>query len=102
MKQRKMSNQLEFISQALQQISGRWFTQIHTQNKKQGIKQDYYYHTMNQLFLAIHKVKNQLDMNLDKKASKIRIYRETLKKIEEYDKIHGKDAWYKDKMYEKD
>ena len=95
-----MSNQLEFIAQVLQKISGRWYTQIHTQNRKQGIKQDYYYDTMEQLFLAINKVKNQLDMNLNGKARDIRIHRQTKKEIEEYDKIHGKDAWYNDRMYE--
>ena len=95
MKKKLMSNQLDWIAESIQYWTFKTQKGIYTEKNLWRIR-DLAQKKLHDLYLHIHKVKNQLDMDLNKVNRNKRIHRETMNTIKEYDEIYGKDAWYKD------
>ena len=95
MKTRKLSNQLDFIAEAISFWTPRVDKYLYTGKNLWRVR-DLAKRKITDLYLHIHKVKNQLDLELKGRARDIRIHRETQKEIKQYNEKYGEDSWYED------
>lgn len=93
MKLRLLSNQLNWIAESLLYHT---FKANKASNRNNWRVREYGQKKLDDLYFYIHRVKNAMDRDLEKRAMKIRIHRETMKEIEVYNAKYGEDSWYND------